>query len=115
MVGFWTTWRHFPDSLRGDLIQAPIGPGVYEVRRISSGEVVAFGPSASVARDLSAFRPQASRLPWAHPFERETGAARPSEFEYRTCAAATVQEAKDMARHLLGRRETFLKRHSAWA
>jgi hypothetical protein len=115
MVGFWTPWRHFPDSVRGDLIQAPIGPGVYEVRRISNGEVVAFGPSASVARDLSAFRPQASRLPWARPFEREADAARPSEFEYRTCATATLQEAKDMARHLLGRREIFLKRHSAWA
>ena len=107
MIGFWTPWRHFPDSLRGDLIQAPIGPGVYEVRRISNGEVAAFFPSANVARDLSAFRPQASRLPWARPFERDTSAARPIEFEYRTCAAATVQEAKDMARHLLGRPNCF--------
>jgi hypothetical protein len=113
MAGFWTPWRLFPDSLRGDLIQAPISPGVYEVRRISNGEVVAFGPSANVARDLSAFRPQPSRLPWARPFEQEE-AARASEFEYRTCAAATVNEARDMARHLLGRREIFLKRHSAW-
>jgi hypothetical protein len=115
MAGFWTPWRLFPDSLRGDLIQAPISPGVYEVRRISNGEVVAFGPSTNVARDLSAFRPQPSRLPWAWPFEREGEAARAGEFEYRTWAAATVNEAKDMARHLLGRRETFLKQHSAWA
>jgi hypothetical protein len=53
-------------------------------------------------------------LPWARPIERDASAARPSEFEYRTCATATVHEAKEMARHLLGRREMFLKRYSAW-
>jgi hypothetical protein len=115
MAGFWTPWRRFPDSQRGELMQAPVGPGVYEVRRISNGEVVAFGPSASVARDLATFRPAASRLPWARPFEREEAAARASEFEYRTCSASSKHEAKEMARHLLGRREIYLKRRFAWA
>jgi hypothetical protein len=115
MAGFWTSWKRFPDSQRGELMQAPVGPGVYEVRRISNGEVVAFGPSASVARDLAAFRPAASRLPWARPFEREEAAARASEFEYRTCSALSKHEAKEMARHLQGRREIYLKRRFAWA
>jgi hypothetical protein len=115
MAGFWTPWKHFPDSQRGELMQAPVGAGVYEIRRISNGEVVAFGASASVARDLAAFRPAASRMPWARPFEREAAAARASEFEYRTCPASTKQEAKEMARHLRGRREIYLKRRFAWA
>jgi hypothetical protein len=115
MAGFWTTWKHFPDKQRGELMQAPISPGVYEVRRISNGEVVAFGHSGNVAHDLSAFRPRPSRLPWARPFEREEDAARASEFEYRTCAASTKSEAKEMARHLLGRRELFLRRRFVWA
>jgi hypothetical protein len=115
MAGFWTTWKRFPDPQRGELMQAPISPGVYEVRRISNGEVVAFGPAANVARDLSAFRPKASRLPWARPFERGEDGARASEFEYRTCSATTKHEAQDMARHLLGRREIALKRRFAWA
>ena len=96
-------------------MQAPIGPGVYEVRRISNGEVVAFEHTSNVARDLAAFRPRASRLPWARPFERSEEAVRASEFEYRTCSAATATEAKEMARHLLGRREIYLRRHYASA
>jgi len=115
MAGFWTTWKRFPDAQLGELMQAPVSPGVYEVRRISNGEVVAFGAAANVARDLSAFRPQASKLPWARPFERGEDGARASEFEYRTFSAATKHEAQDMARHLLGRREIYLKRHFAWA
>jgi len=114
MAGFWTTWKRFPDPQRGELMQAPISPGVYEIRRISNGEVVAFDHSGNVARDLSAFRPRPSRLPWARPFEREEVASA-EEFEYRTCAASTKAEAKEMARHLLGRRELFLKRHYALA
>jgi len=115
MAGFWTIWRCFPESQRGELIQAPVSPGVYEVRRISNGEVVAFGASSNVARELSAFRPRASRLPWARPFERGEDAARASEFEYRTCSAASKHEAKDMARHLMGRREFYLRRRLVWA
>jgi hypothetical protein len=76
---------------------------------------VAFNHSGNVARDLSAFRPRPSRLPWARSFEREEAAAQAAEFEYRTCAAATKGEAREMARHLLGRREIYLKRHYAWA
>jgi hypothetical protein len=113
MAGFWTTWKRFPDPQRGELMQAPISPGVYEIRRISNGEVVAFDHSGNVARDLSGFRPRPSRLPWARPFERDEAAARASEFEYRTCSAASYSEAKEMARHLLGRREFYLRRHYA--
>jgi hypothetical protein len=96
-------------------MQAPVGPGVYEVRRISNGEVVAFEHSGNVARDLAAFRPRPSRLPWARPFERSEDAVRAGEFEYRTCSASTTSEAKEMARHLLGRREIYLRRHFASA
>src|SRR5436189_6166965 len=38
MVNGWTTWKRFPLIERGEPIEAPIGHGVYEVRRISSGD-----------------------------------------------------------------------------
>jgi hypothetical protein len=104
MAGFWTTWRRFPDSQQRELMQAPIGPGVYEVRRISNGEVVAFAAAASVDRDLSDFRPLGSRLPWARPFERGDAGAQPGGFEYRNCGTTSLLDAKEIAGHLLGRR-----------
>ena len=29
----WSDWKSFPDAYHGEYIQAPIGPGVYEVCR----------------------------------------------------------------------------------
>ncbi len=32
MMQTWSGWKRFPDVKSGDHIEAPIGPGVYEVR-----------------------------------------------------------------------------------
>ena len=45
----WTGWKSFPDDYYGEYIQAPMGPGLYEVCRSSTREQVAFGCTRNVA------------------------------------------------------------------
>ena len=52
MVQTWSSWKRFPDAHSGEHVEAPIGPGVYEVRHTMTGRVVAFGHSANVANAL---------------------------------------------------------------
>jgi hypothetical protein len=98
----WTNWKPFPDPRSGAPIEAPIGPGVYEVRRISNGETVAFDHSANVARSLLAVAAPAPRL-WL--FERPRADA--SDLEYRTCAASTSMDAKSIAARMAGQRRLY--------
>jgi len=53
MVQTWSSWKRFPDVESGGHVEAPIGPGVYEVRHTHTGRVVAFGPAGNVAQALS--------------------------------------------------------------
>ncbi|MFZ0104116.1 MAG: hypothetical protein WAL49_17700, partial [Pseudolabrys sp.] len=53
MVQTWSTWKRFPDAQSGEHVEAPIGPGVYEVRHTMTGRVVAFGHSGNVANALA--------------------------------------------------------------
>ena len=53
MVQTWSNWKRFPDAQSGEHVEAPIGPGVYEVRHTMTGRVVAFGHSANVANALA--------------------------------------------------------------
>ena len=43
MVQTWSGWKRFPDAQSGEFVEAPTGPGVYEVRHTLTGRVVAFG------------------------------------------------------------------------
>jgi hypothetical protein len=115
MQSTWTPWKAFPDARRGGVIEAPIGPGVYEVRQITSGELVAFGFSGKVAQELSRLRPNPASPSWMRQLMRNAAEHAPTELEYRTCSAATKDEAKVMARSLLGRRQVFFRRRLSWA
>jgi hypothetical protein len=112
MIGRWSNWKRFPDAFHGEHIEAPIGPGVYEVCHFPTGEQVAFGYAANVAQALSNLLPPPSNRGW--PFFRR--AARPryptSELEYRTCAANSAAEARLTAEHLTGQRSALLRRFS---
>jgi hypothetical protein len=115
MIGNWTGWKQFPNAQRGEHIEAPIGPGIYEVRHMASGDLAAFDASANVAYALSALL----RKPPSRSWKKLFGGKNPSwlghDLEYRTCAAATVGEAKMMAQCLLGRRQTFWRRNASGA
>ncbi len=116
MVHTWSGWKRFPDALTGGVVEAPIGPGVYEVRRASTGELVAFGHSANVANAISELRVQ-QPTPFARLFARKAAVSNPGELEYRTCAAASRAEAKTAAHRLLGLRQSAWRRRldGGWA
>jgi hypothetical protein len=110
MISCWVAWKPFPVSENGGHLDAPIGPGVYEVRHTGTGELIAFGESAQVAHDLSKLvRPSA---PWSRLLGRKSPAHRPIDLEYRTCAVATAHEARVVAEQLRGRRGAFWRRRA---
>lgn len=115
MTGF-TAWKPVPHPDFGGQIDLPTGPGVYAIRHASTGEMLAFGPSAHVARDVESLLPRAGSSRWA-PFAPRRLATRIDELEFRTCAAASTNEAKILAERLRGRREVFWRRRMAasWA
>jgi hypothetical protein len=102
----WSEWKRFPDATRGDDLQAPIGPGIFEVRHISSGALFAFGATDQVAQALSqiALKPRsiASLFVKRDPLPLK-------DLEYRTCAAATKIDAKLAAERMIGRRDTYMR------
>ena len=52
MADRWTGWKSFPDDYHGEYIQAPMGPGLFEVCRASTRAPVAFGCTRNVADSL---------------------------------------------------------------
>jgi hypothetical protein len=106
MIGRWTEWKRFPKAERGEQLEAPIGPGIYEVREASTGALFAFGSADSVAQTLAGLttRPRsfASWFGFGAP-------ARDANLEYRTCATSTKAEAKIAAEGMIDRRETWLR------
>lgn len=110
MIGRWSNWKRFPDAFNGESIEAPIGPGVYEVCHIETGEQVAFGYAANVAEALSNLLPPPSTRGW--PFFRRVARRRyqSNELEYRTCSAGSAVDARNAAAQLMGQRQALLRR-----
>jgi hypothetical protein len=106
MVQSWSAWKRFPDAHSGGHVEAPIGPGVYEVRHSLTGRVVAFGPASNVAQALSALKVNGGLSPLARLFRKRPLVPRVADLEYRTCAASSRAEAKTAAHRLLGLRQT---------
>ena len=117
MMQTWSSWKRFPDVDTGDHIEAPMGPGVYEVRHTMTGRVMAFGHAGNVAHAISELKVNGSVSPFARFFRRKPLVSRVSDLEYRTCAAASRAEAKTTAQRLMGLRQTAWRRRMdlGWA
>lgn len=117
MVQTWSSWKRFSDAADGGAVEAPIGPGVYEVRHTMTGRVIAFGDSRNVAQTLSELKTQGSLSPLARLFGKRPLASRAADLEYRTCAAGSRAEAKTAAHRLLGLRQSAWRRRAdpGWA
>jgi hypothetical protein len=116
MAVAWTSWRHFPDSHSGVPLDAPAGPGVFEVRHIATGEQIAFAVSSDLAGSLATLiQPPASGL--RSIFARKRIIHRPADLEYRICATASMKEARAEEDRLNGLRRAYLQRRKAsgWA
>ncbi len=109
MVQSWSGWKRFPDVQSGENVEAPMGPGVYEVRHSLTGRVIAFGPASNVAQALSELKVNGGVSPFMRLFRKPPLVPRVADLEYRTCAAQSRAEAKTAAHRLLGLRQT------AWA
>lgn len=102
MISTWSEWKRYPRAGRGENLEAPITPGIYEVRFAATGALHSFGAVDNVAQSL-ALLPSASKS-W---FSRRSAAETP-DLEYRTCATSTKADAKAAADRMIGRRETYL-------
>ncbi len=117
MVQIWSGWKRFPSTGSGGDIDAPAGPGVYEVRHSLTGRVIAFGDSANVAHALADLKENGGLNPFARLFRRQPAVSRVADLEYRTCAAGSRAEAKNVAHRLLGLRQAAWRRRAdhGWA
>ena len=95
MAQTWSGWKRFPDAQIGDSVEAPIGPGVYEVRHTKTGQLMAFGHAANVANAIAELKFDGGVGAIARLFGKEPLVSRVSDLEYRTCAAATRAAAAD--------------------
>jgi hypothetical protein len=113
----WSSWKRFPDAHSGQHVEAPIGPGVYEVRHSLTGRVVAFGHAGNVAHAISELKVNGGAGMFARMFSREPLVPRVADLEYRTCAAASRADAKVTAQRLMGLRQTAWRRRMdlGWA
>ena len=102
MISTWSEWKRYPRAGRGENLEAPITPGIYEVRFASSGALHSFGAVDNVAQAL-ALLPAASKS-W---FGRRATAETP-DLEYRTCATSSKADAKAAADRMIGRREAYM-------
>ena len=110
MVQTWSGWKRFPDAKVGGFVEAPIGPGVYEVRHAQTGRVVAFGHARNVANAITDLKVNGGISPLSRLFRRQPLVSRVSELEYRTYAAASRAEAKTAANRLKSLRQTAWRR-----
>jgi hypothetical protein len=116
MTYSWSTWKRFPNARSGGFVEAPIGPGVYEVRHAETGDLIAFSDSANVANALAELRVDNGGS-WTRFFRRENPTPFVGDLEYRTCAAASRADAKTAASRLKGLRQAYWKRRMdlGWA
>ena len=117
MVQTWSSWKRFPDAKIGDHVEAPIGPGVYEVRHTMTGRVVVFGHANNVANAIADLKINGGVGTFARLFGRQPLVSRGSDLEYRTCAATSRAEAKTTASRMIGLRQSAWRRRvdSGWA
>src|ERR1700745_555656 len=95
MITTWSGWKRYPRAGRGENIEAPISPGIYEVRFAGSGALHSFGAVDNVAQALSLL-PVSSKS-W---FGRREPQALP-DLEYRTCATSSKADAKTAAERMI--------------
>jgi hypothetical protein len=102
MISTWSEWKRYPRAERGENIEAPISPGIYEVRHAASGALFSFDAVENVASAL-AMLPVSSKS-W---FSRRGPAVTP-DLEYRTCATSSKADAKAALERMVGRRDTYM-------
>lgn len=96
------SWLAFPDPRKGEYLTAPLGPGVYVLRRMADHACLYVGEGASVAQRMCSLLPK----PHGHG-TRNNSALRNHvlehlvDIEYRTVACESKERARTMERELI--------------
>lgn len=97
----WTEWASFPDPRKKEFICAPMGPGVYELRRKDTGELVLRGSGKNCAYRMTSLLPaplgQGTRK---NLVKRDYVLANLIQLEYHCCACTTEPEARTLEARL---------------
>jgi len=105
MNAVWTEWKTYPRIARGETIEAPIGPGIFEVRHAASGALFAFDAADSLVQALARLASPKSLVSW---FGRRAPVNLP-ELEYRTFSTTTRANARIAQARMIDRRETYMR------
>ncbi|WP_022722635.1 hypothetical protein [Rhodopseudomonas sp. B29] len=104
MTPRWSDWKRYPQPGCNDNIEAPISPGIYEVRYASSGALYGFEAVDNLAVALARLPVKPSRF--AGLFRRNAPAL--PELEYRVCATASRAHARTAAERMISLRSTWI-------
>src|ERR1700753_3615851 len=95
MISTWSEWKRYPRPGRGENLEAPISPGIYEVRIAGTGALHSFDAVENVAQALSLL--SVGSKSW---FGRREASDTP-DLEYRTCATSTKADAQSAAERMI--------------
>ena len=79
MISTWSEWKRYPRPGRGENIEAPITPGLYEVRYAGTGALYSFEAVDNVCPRWRSFLS-------GQILVRRRDSAKLPDLEYRTCA-----------------------------
>src|SRR5258708_8759070 len=96
MISKWSDWKRYPRAGKGENIEAPITPGIYEVRVAGTGALHSFGAVDNVAQALSQLTVGAKS--W---LARRAPTQLP-DLEYRTCPTSSKHHPKAAAERMIG-------------
>src|SRR5260370_13777689 len=102
MISTWSEWKRYPRAGRGEHIEAPISPGLYEVRYAGTGALHSFEAVDNVAQALSLLT--VGSKSW---IGRRDPASLPY-LEYPTFPTSSRSDAQTAPERILGRRETHI-------
>jgi hypothetical protein len=106
MIKGWSEWKRYPRAGRGENIEAPISPGIYEVRFAGSGALYGYDAVDNIAQALAQLPSQRRTLgSW---LVRRDAQPLP-ELEYRVCATSTRSDAKLALERMIGRSQIYMK------
>jgi hypothetical protein len=103
----WSEWKLFPDPRYQERLNAPFGPGCYELR--IGSQLLLYGSGAHCAARMTSLLPKPLGCGTRdNARKREDVLRYLGRVEYRTLACATPAEAKAEERKLQARKSEYL-------
>lgn len=97
LVPKWSKWLLFPDPRNRGLLEAPYGPGVYELRDRKTGQYILRGMGSNCAYRMSSILPKPLGQGTRNNAEkRKYVLVNLDQVEYRYCACGSANEAKQI-------------------